>query len=84
MKKKLDHVSAAITLENVNKLDARWPLHIPTLAFWYKMLHASSVHIVLVIISIASKKGSNKRCSELNFKQKSPRAHMSYLPAEWS
>ncbi len=30
------------------------------------------------------KKASNKSCSELNFVQKSPRARMSYLPAEWS
>ncbi len=31
-------------------------------------------------IHIASKKGSNKCCSELNFVQRSPRAHMSISP----
>ncbi len=37
-------------------------------------------------IRITSKKASNKSCSELNFMQKSPRAHtsISRLPPEWS
>ncbi len=39
-------------LDNVNKLDARWPeLHIPTPAFLCKVLRASSVHTTLVIYS---------------------------------
>ncbi len=50
MKKKLDQVNAAITLENVNKLDPRWPdIAYTNAGIFVQNVTASSVYVTLVI-----------------------------------